>query len=61
MLLKDKSFSDALSEDLIFFFETNIGSTEKKSSVREASKAVVPNHLATNRYLSVWYRAAEKE
>ena len=29
MLLKDKSFSDTISEDLKFFFETNIGSTEK--------------------------------
>lgn len=29
MLLKDKSFSDALSRDLKFVFETNIGSTKK--------------------------------
>lgn len=41
MLLQDKSFSDTLSEDLKSFFEINIGSTEKISSVWGASKAFI--------------------
>lgn len=41
MLLQDKSFSDTLSVDLKSFFEINIGSTERISSVWEASRAFI--------------------
>lgn len=41
MLLQNDSFSNTLSEDLKSFFEINIGSTSKISSVWEASKAYI--------------------
>ncbi|KAF7644636.1 hypothetical protein LDENG_00218650 [Lucifuga dentata] len=45
MLLKDEGFSDKLAEDLACFFELNIGTTEKLSSVWEASKAYIRGKL----------------
>lgn len=41
MLLQDESFSAAIREDLKSFFEINVGSTDKISSVWEASKAYI--------------------
>ncbi len=41
MLLQNDSFSNTLLEDLKSFFEINVGSTSKISSVWEASKAYI--------------------
>lgn len=39
MLLQNKMFSEELTKDLKFFFEINMGSTDKVATVWEASKA----------------------
>lgn len=44
-LLQDEVFSTMLAEDLISFFDLNIGSTERLSSVWDASKAYIRGKL----------------
>lgn len=41
MLLQNKMFSEELTKDLKFFFEINMGSTDKVATVWEASKAYI--------------------
>ena len=45
MLLQDELFCAKLSEDLTFFFDTNVGSTETIATVWDASKAFIRGKL----------------